>query len=116
MKTLVSSIEFCGGSIKVTLNNGKEINVKLHTKTETIVSSSEKKLNKREIELAETAGNACLSYLTKQAPESMSTTECIFAEELAKNFDWEAAGYDPKGSKEDKYITLCNALSHFEDI
>lgn len=74
-----------------------------------------------EFVVAELVCCACVTYLDGGKKETMSMSEISYAQTLAtERFDWAAAGYTVGSGDEEEMqercITMCNHIAHFEDI
>lgn len=78
-------------------------------------------LTNTEFIIAEIVCCACVTYLDGGKKETMSMGEISYAQTLAtERFDWAAAGYAVGSGDEEEMqercITMCNHIAHFEDI
>lgn len=78
-------------------------------------------LTTAEFVVAELVCCACVTYLDGGKKETMSMGEVSYAQTLATDrFDWAAAGYAVGSGDEEEMqercITMCNSIAHFEDI
>lgn len=126
-KIMVTAILFCFDaeknnerSIDVCLNSGLDraitITRGLGESLRFTTNAPDGKISNTELDRAMLVAKACATFILGGEQESMSYGECIAADNLSREFfDWKRAGYG-EGSKDEKYMTLCDHIEHFYSI
>ena len=132
MKVLVKSIRFTtegknllnekdgSPAIVVELNTEKNVTIDLDGANVRINVSDgfgrDGKITDTEADVCWLVYKACYNYLNGDPEESMDYEQCEAAARLADRIDWDAAGYPEEGEPGERYISLSEHISHYQDI